>query len=127
MTIEAAIKFLERDDWRNICDALCDLWKSNELNEALDMAISALHSQQREEENEPLTADELDSLAKQPIYFVPLDGNGVKARWVIYNGFPISAKSPLDEGQIYIYYFRGDYGERWIAYRHPPKEEQHGD
>ena len=82
-------------------------------------------AQQKEEENEPLTAADLDNLVKQPIFFVPVDGSGVKARWVIYNGFPISAKSPLDKGQIYIYYFRGDYGVRWLAYRHPPKEELH--
>ena len=61
----------------------------------------------RAQENEPLTEDQLSTMAEKPYWHVSLQGHG--AHWEILEEYV--AKRPKDY----------HYGERWIAYAHEPK------
>ena len=85
------------------------------------MAIFALRAQQEAEKNEPLTPKELDQLEKYPIFVVPLDEKDAAPGWCIYHQGIAHTDSALTPFRGYFFY-RRDYGVRWVAYRRPPKE-----
>ena len=78
-----------------------------QINEAIDMAISALSPP-----NEPLTLEELRGMGGQPYWHVGLRKESRPPHWNILD--PFYAKHIED--------YR--YGENWIAYRRPPEGEE---
>lgn len=62
-----------------------------------------------EEKNEPMTMEELRGMGDQPYYHVSLQG--MEPHWAILDS--LTAKHIED----------CHYGERWLAYRHPTKED----
>lgn len=81
------------------------------IAEALNMAIAAIRAQQEAEKNEPLTLDELREMEGEPYWHVSLQSDLLQHHWAILPSEV--AKCPQD-------YF---YSERWLAYRHKPKED----
>lgn len=66
-------------------------------------------TQQEAEENEPLTLEELRGMAEQPYYHVSLQIGGTN-HWAI---LPEHIAKAIEDHH---------YGEYWLAYRRPPKE-----
>ena len=88
------------------------------LDEAFDMAISALRQQEHFREVtkkvEPLTMDELREMPCEPVYIVA----GYVSWWDIVSYAGMEYLYLKVEGSLP---FR-DYGKNWTAYRHKPEE-----
>lgn len=78
-----------------------------QINEAIDMAISALSRP-----NEPLTIEQLREMGGQPYWHVGLRKESTPPHWNIL--YPFYAKHIED--------YR--YGENWLAYRRPLEGEE---
>lgn len=96
------------------CHETCEKFKAWEI--AMD-----------KEKNKPLTESELDSIKEAPLYIVPLEKEDALPGWCIYkskNGLAVFRLKTHFNG---MYFFgRKDYGKKWLAYRHPPKEAHDG-
>lgn len=116
MTIEKAINFFE--SWVE-----CNY---KPTRDAAALAISALIEQQRRENQDPLTLEELREMDGEPVWIAPKkEGGKIPARWML-----VSAHST--EVDLYLFqpnsgiaqgYTGKSYGTSWLAYRHKPREE----
>ena len=94
--------------------------------EALDVAAAALREKAERENPRPLTLEELRQMHGEPVYVSDLQRPGGSEYCIIH------AKDKYGHGDKYrsaqiggcecFWYNFEDYGERWIAYRHKPKE-----
>lgn len=109
MTIEEAIETIQYASAFNS--------ENSPLTRALDMAISALRTQQEAEKNEPLTLDELREMDGEQVYVVPNMGCGIST-WAVVNLDFMRLEAPN------INYYFGEYGYSrfWLAYRRPPEK-----
>lgn len=90
-----------------------------EICEALNMAIAALREKQAQENPKPLTIEELRAIKNEPVWLMWPD-NRIKSQWWLINSYDwlmMEFDDPIMERK---------YGETWIAYRHKPKEDDHG-
>lgn len=112
MTAERAIKILERRT-----TILGDETSWDDINNAIDMAIAAIHAQQGCEgtvysaPNDPLTLEELRKMDGEPVW---LRGSGLN-RWYIFDGFSLDGV-PFFTPEV-------GYGKLYAAYRRKPGEE----
>ena len=94
------------------------------LDEAFDMAISAIRQQDHFREVtkkvEPLTLDELRQMEGQPVYIVENT-----EYWAIVNSFDQAGVYLLSYGNPDDYGYFGLYGKTWLAYRQKPEEGNH--
>lgn len=111
MTREEAIAILDR---RTTIPG--DGYTYEQINEAIDLALSALSPP-----NEPLTCEELREMDGEPVW-VQTPGIPQYGRWVIVAGVD------MKYGQSTLYcqgdYTCRNYGRDWIAYRRPPEGEE---
>lgn len=85
---------------------------------------SCKHNQQEAEENEPLTLGEIDNLDEFPIFFVPKEQDSdALPGWCIYRCKTATACSATRKSCLYFFY-RKDYGKKWLAYRRPPIKKE---
>ena len=89
------------------------------LDEAFDMAISALRQQEHFREVtkkvEPLTLDELREMDGEPVW-VQSPGVPEYGRWAIVEGAGENCLFLHDDFTCH------DYGKTWLAYRRKPEE-----
>jgi hypothetical protein len=76
-----------------------------------DLAMQVLRAELDREKNEPLTAEELQSIIGKPYFHVSLESDA--AYWRVFENED-AAKHPKEY----------HYGERWLAYRYEPKGEK---
>jgi hypothetical protein len=84
--------------------------KSTEQREALRMAWVALQQQEERENPKPLTLEQLKERVGKWIWKQSLTGH--------FNGWKRLEKYIADHPKDF------HYGERWLAYDHPPKEAE---
>ena len=90
-----------------------------DLNDAFEMAISALRQQEHFREVtkkvEPLTLDELRKMDGEPVW-VQSPGVPEYGRWAIVEG--------VGENCLFLHddFTCHDYGKTWLAYRQKPEE-----
>ena len=86
------------------------------LREALDMAISALR-QQEQQQNAPLTLEELRKMDGEPVYCVEITG---REEWLFRRdgGFAdMYGEFTSDDYMVW-----DNYGKLWWCYRQKPEE-----
>jgi len=77
--------------------------------------LDALREKLERENQKPLTIEELRQMNGKPVWIVWSD-NRIKSQWWIpgdYSWYVMEFDDPIMERR---------YGEKWIAYRHKPKE-----
>ena len=126
MTREEAIECLsERVSIGKTCEQSCMVGfgvNIDTLDEAIDMAISALRQQDHFREVtkkvEPLTLDELREMDGDPVW-VQSPGIPEYGRWAIVEG--------VGENCLFLHddFTCHDYGKTWLAYRQKPEEGDH--
>ena len=125
MTIEEAIECLsERVSIGKTCEQSCMVGfgvNIDTLDEAFDMAISALMEQEtvtnRNGLNEPLTLDELREMGGEPVYSVEITG---REEWLFRRdgGFAdMYGEFTSDDFMSW-----DNYGKLWWCYRQKPEE-----
>ena len=125
MTIEEAIECLsERVSIGKTCEQSCMVGfgvNIDTLDEAFDMAISALMEQEtvtnRNGLNEPLTLDELREMGGEPVYSVEITG---REEWLFRRdgGFAdMYGEWTSDDFMSW-----DNYGKLWWCYRQKPEE-----
>ena len=135
MTREEAIECLsERVSIGKTCEQSCMVGfgvNIDTLDEAFDIAISALRQQERFDEVtkkvEPLTLDELRQMDGEPVWTVTT-GVSSSGRWELCTCETICA-CPLHkvlrcvtaDGEVTDYDL-DTYGKTWLAYRQKPEE-----
>ena len=125
MTREEAIECLsERVSIGKTCEQSCMVGfgvNIDTLDEAFDMAISALRQQDHfrdiTKKVEPLTLEELRRMEGQPVYIVENT-----EYWAIVNSFDQAGVYLLSYGNPDDYGYFGLYGKTWLAYRQKPEE-----
>ena len=120
MTIEEAIKVLEKQFDKSCGNYRYQNAEKLDFEDALWVAISALQ-QQGQELNTPLTPDELRKMDGEPVWVEFQDGSGgcwglvhiaVFTHIVFANGLFCTVGKPY-------------YGKTWLAYRQKPEEDDH--
>ena len=122
MTREEAIECMsERVSIGKTCEQSCMVGfgvNIDILDEAFDMAISALRQQETvENRNEPLTLDELRKLDGKPVYCVEITG---REEWLFRRdgGFAdMYGEFTSDDFMVW-----DNYGKLWWCYRQKPEE-----
>ena len=128
MTREEAIECMsERVSIGKTCEQSCMVGfgvNIDTLDEAFDMAISALRQQDHfrdiTKKVEPLTLEELRRMEGQPVYIVENT-----EYWAIVNSFDQAGVYLLSYGNPDDYGYFGLYGKTWLAYRQKPEEDDH--
>ena len=129
MTREEAIECLsERVSIGKTCEQSCMVGfgvNINTLDEAFDMAISALRKQEHfrdlTKKVEPLTMDELRKMDGEPVWIKLFDPD--EAFWVLRNGW-VDTRNPEPMILCHMrWYSHVDYGKTWLAYRQKPEED----
>lgn len=82
-----------------------------------ELEDQAIRAQQEQENNAPLTLDELRVMDGDPVYIIRFEDN--RGWWVVIHGVTKS-KLTTDYGS---WFALEDYGKTWIAYRHKPEED----
>ena len=121
MTREEAIECMsERVSIGKTCEQSCMVGfgvNIDTLDEAFDMAISALRQQDHfrdiTKKVEPLTLEELRRMEGQPVYIVENT-----EYWAIVNSFDQAGVYLLSYGNPDDHGYFGFYGKTWLAYRH---------
>ena len=125
MTREEAIKELYYGVWWSYLlsdKRLCDSPARDNLDKAIDMAISALRKQEtvteRHQLNEPLTLDDLRKIydGEEGAVWVKIGKSCWPAILDIYYGKLVAVWSALD------FCHESNYGKTWLAYRQKPEE-----
>lgn len=92
-------------------------------NEALDIAISALHRAQPA--NEPLTLEELRGMDGEPVWVA--DSRSGSSAWMQY-AYEEAAYDLIAfwefGSEVESAYCALDYGKTWLAYRRPPERSE---
>lgn len=93
-----------------------------EFVEAHEIAISALRAQQDVEKNNPLTLEEIRNAHREPLYFCALTSDWPYEGWYVVESKKNDCISiAYVQGEIDKWIVLDCYGERWLAYRRPPK------
>lgn len=107
MTREEAIKWLEETKFGG------QMLHDNTVIRVCDMAISALREQEEQENQKPLTLEELRQMDGEPVWVHNISAD--KLFWMLaYKDLASNRLGWLDYS---------DYGNTWLAYRRKPKEE----
>lgn len=93
--------------------------------EPLREAAALLRTHPDAQPNEPLTLEELREMDGQPVWIVSSRGSGwcivqwhgVNKSWMYFS------QTGTAEGMTATPITAKDYGDTWVAYRRPPKEE----
>lgn len=116
MTIEEAIGLLQYPifkwsmDWDDGPNGL-------EYCDAIEMAISALRTQQEAKKNEPLTLDRLQEMNREPVWVVPTQATADwDPCWAILYDDKLWVSSNEWPGALYALYL-ASYEKTWLAYR----------
>lgn len=133
MTREEAIECLsERVLIGKTCEQSCMVGfgvNIDTLDEAIDMAISALRQQEHFREVtkkvEPLTLDELRQMDGEPVWIHFIGGAVIRNDgWFIVS--QIGTSEIFLSGKVSVYKNFWYYGETWLAYSQKPEEDDHG-
>ena len=81
-------------------------------------ATQALRAQQERENPKPLTLEELREMDEEPVWCVWLDTQ--KAEWRILHVGEIGVSAENWQDALWD----SQYGKTWLAYAHPPKEDE---
>ncbi len=98
----------------------------SEINEAVRLAVAALQTQIKAEQNEPLTLDELRKMEGEPIWLEFVNQHA-HSKYRIVRGLSDNAvvfEEYDNEFGPYNSVYLGHYGRIWLAYRHKPMEGQ---
>ena len=122
MTREEAIECMsERVSIGKTCEQSCMVGfgvNIDILDEAFDMAISALRKQETvENRNEPLTLDELRKLDGKPVYCVEITG---REEWLFRRDGGFADMYGEFTSDDFIVF--DNYGKLWWCYRQKPEE-----
>lgn len=110
MSNEEAIKILERKT-----TIPGDGVSFGQIEEAIEMAISALRDWQAS--NEPLTLDELREMDGEPVWVVSLDGYSHPCWMLVDVRYDLCREA---HGGMAVF---ENNGKTWLAYRHGPVKE----
>ena len=116
MTIEEAIKVLEKQFDKSCGNYRYQNAEKLDFEDALWVAISALR-QQDARKNDPLTLDELRKMDGEPVYCVEITG---REEWLFHRdgGFAdMYGEFTSDDFMVW-----DNYGKLWWCYRHKPEE-----
>ena len=133
MTREEAIECMsERVSIGKTCEQSCMVGfgvNIDILDEAFDMAISALRQQEtvtdRHQLNEPLTMDELRKMGGEPVWVVCLEPERYyepPIGWRIIEKSIVGTFGVWNDSSCLA---ERDYGETWLAYRQKQEEGNH--
>lgn len=127
MTIAEALKFAEemqsKLSYRLECAQNVPARSYYEKqDEMLIRAIAALREQEKRENPQPITIDELRQMDGQPVWVVPLDPEHANTAWEEY--CVLDGDEADAPGIEYWAWSLKEYGETWIAYRHKPEKVQ---
>lgn len=125
MTIEEAIRNRERClQYLEGCGPMA----TPENVEAVRLSLVALREKAEREKIEPLTLDELRQMDGEPVYVSDLRSPKNSEYCIIHAndkyGYGDKYRCAQIAGCECFWYSFEEYGERWIAYRHEPKEAE---
>lgn len=91
-----------------------------ENEKTLCEAIALLKTHPDAQPNEPLTLEELRGMVGKPVWVgIPGVSREISCRWIIVAGVDDEEKTLYAVGGFTCY----RYGNVWLAYRRPPKED----